>query len=465
MDLSDEIKIDEIKIDEMKIDEIKINEIKINEIKINEIKINEKRFEFMINFLDKLFKNSIDSIILENIAKYNHNIYYYVALMCDIKRKFTPNINRITIKLYRKALTYIKCELLEDKTNDNINENMNDKMSENMIDKTIDKTIEYEKRNICIYNLADLLETIGEFDEAKTLANELLRYDYDAHFILGSIASKEGHLDKAIEYLEKGIELGSKRGFKSLVNLYYRINDIEKAFNFCLFQAKHNEDETLKKWFNTKIIELIEKRSIIGRITKDEYREIYEAADISTLPLSIQYNVGDSFYEGKCVHRDRKEAEKIFQRLSYDYNDCDSQHMLAEIFRLDYYNNDEMKKRAHDMYVKSAHNGSYASCKYLLKQLKNNINNNYDEYDKLLKKAMSVINNPDQKNINLLSHLSTIEVNVVYLNKLLEHLQKVEAKLMEYELRPPIHGGQLYREAHDDFYKNIAIISFSKNYI
>lgn len=394
------------------------------------------------DFLDKIFKNSINPIILENIAKYNKYIYYYVALMCDTKRKFKPNINRITLNLYRKALPYITFDLNQ----------------MNQMKKV------REMRNICMYNIADLLETIGEFAEAKTFAQELLQYDNDAYFILGSIASKEGDLDKAIEYLEKGVELGIKRGLKTLLYLYHRIN-VEKAFNFCLFQAKHNDNETLKKWFNTKLLEYVEKRTVVGRISKDEYREIYEASDISTLQIPIQYNIGDSFYEGKCVRRDRKEAEKIFQRLSDDYNDCDSQHMLAEIYRLDYYNNAEMQKRAHDMYVKSAYNGSYASCKYLLKHLKNNLNehnsNKYDsiEYDKLLKKAMSVIDNVDQRNINILNNSSTIDVNVVYLSKLFKHLKETEEKLMEYELRPPIEGGQLYRESHDDFYKNIAIMS------
>lgn len=398
------------------------------------------------DFLDKIFKNSINPIILENIAKYNKYIYYYVALMCDKKRKFKPNINRITLNLYRKALPYITFDLDQMSDLDQIND----------LDRTNDLD---QMRNICMYNIADLLETIGEFAEAKTFAQELLQYDNDAYFILGSIASKEGDLDKAIEYLEKGVKLGIKRGLKTLLYLYHRIN-VEKAFNFCLFQAKHNDNETLKKWFNTKLLEYVEKRTVVGRISKDEYREIYEASDISTLQIPIQYNIGDSFYEGKCVRRDRKEAEKIFQRLSDDYNDCDSQHMLAEIYRLDYYNNTEMQKRAHDMYIKSAYNGSYASCKYLLKHLKNKSNEyNSIEYDKLLKKAMSVIDNVDQRNINLLNNSSTIDVNVVYLSKLFNHLKETEEKLMEYELRPPIEGGRLYRESHDDFYKNIAIMS------
>ncbi len=53
---------------------------------------------------------------------------------------------------------------------------------------------------------ADLLTTVGRYDEARTLADSLSELAY-RNFILGRIADAEGHPEEALALLEKGLEV------------------------------------------------------------------------------------------------------------------------------------------------------------------------------------------------------------------------------------------------------------------
>lgn len=413
----------------------------------------EQKIEKILQFLNILFLKKIEDRIVENVAIYDKNIYYYVGIICDKKRQ-----NDKGIEYYRKAVETIK-----------------------------DK----DKWLICIYNLCDLLILSFKSSEAIQLAPKLLPDDPDAYFLLGDASMRIGKTLEAIEYLKKGIEQGSSKCIKDLAIAYSTLKDnktenIRQCVDLCKLYIEKSEKLLSEKSLSEKLLseQSSSDSSSITKITSSikryyakileiydmylfnsidyiEYTTCYDKSDISILTSITQYNIGFSFY---IKMNDIKRAIDVFTKLISQYNDCDAKNMLAEI-----YEKQGDLQKAYDLYIESAigkngkNENSYASCSYLLRKMNLkpiDTDEDKEKYEKCLKSACAMHTHYNQKRINCLPDKNaTFPVRLDYLSDLFKKIDILQSQLNEYDLRPPLEGGRIYTNMKKNFDEKIKIIS------
>lgn len=301
-----------------------------------------------------------------------------------------------------------------------------------------------------IYNIAHIIrfqDRERAFKLFELVANPPVE-DVDAMCLLGSMYLYKD-FDKAIMWLTKGKDKGDAGCIDKLGDIYYfgRNANVNrpKAFDYYIEAAEMGHVPSIK------MVARYYREGYDGCVEQNDHKE---GEWLEKIPLKKMDNVTKFNFGWYCIRRNHelekeKKGLKIMYELVNDIKDKDAMYMIGECFRLGKADLDKDDNIALEWYCKSANAGDYAACIKIVDDSSGEIHLEYIE------KAIRIRN--DDKLEHRYSKLyplnKKISVETGALINILKRLDNANAKLEEYEMRPPLIGGKLFREARQRFNK------------
>lgn len=299
---------------------------------------------------------------------------------------------------------------------------------------------------LSIYNLADIIK-VTDRDRAIKLLESIIDEDNDALYNLGHLY-RFTEPDKTLQYWQKAIDNGDGLTMNTLGD-HYRFHyskvvkhDPVKAFEMYLKAA---ESGYVKAWI--KVSDCYMTGTGVGF---DEVKEIDSLLRVPEKDLDQihLYNLGYYNYKGLGkIQRDYIKAFRIFKHLDETFNDRDAQHCIGEYYEYGHGECKRDKVEAKKWYKKSADNKDIVACQKMV-----NFSDDDDEVFYYLEQLLTLrINDPKEAIRQHIPEYARLKYK--HLDKLYKELSELRIKCGEYDMRPPLIGGKLFREAQARFNK------------
>ena len=330
--------------------------------------------------------------------------------------------------------------------------------NENTATKYYELNIEHhgEDYKLSIYNLAHIFRW-KDTERCIKLCETIMDEDRDALFMLGSVYQFEDP-EKTLFYWNKCIEKGDGKTLCILAQCYTRTwkpfeHNPKKGFELYIKAA--TELDYKPAWMNISDC----YREGIG---VDANNALETDALLKVPPEMLdqthKFNLAINIYKGYGITRDYDKSLKMFHELDETFNDPDAQYMIGDAYR--YGKGVERNLAiAKEWFIKSANNKDILACHTLLQLLSTPVLSKTDDniedtvlYHKYFEKYLKLRQDkPWEIKRNKLEGKLTIEHQS--LDKMYCELLRLRKEVEEYELKPPLLGGRLFREARDRMVK------------
>lgn len=301
-----------------------------------------------------------------------------------------------------------------------------------------------ESYKLSTYNLAHILR-FKDRKRSKKLFKTIIPEDLDALYLLGSYY-QWSKPEKAMKYWNQAIEQGDARTLCELAKCYTRKYkpfeyNPDKALELYIKAAEELDYKKAYMYLSDFY------RSDIG-VIRDLEKEVGYLLKVpeEDLDQTHLFNLGLHLAKGHGgITRDYDKAMRIFRELDEKYNDKDAQYMIGELYRYGHgvkIDKEESKK----WFVKSAKQLDMVACKRLL-ETEDIEDDEYQEFFELLLKSRSKYYYEIEKNCMG----SSMKFKLQALDTMYQELTTLRKKVEEYELRPPLIGGELFRQARNRF--------------
>lgn len=312
--------------------------------------------------------------------------------------------------------------------------------------------------DISLYNLAHIYR-FSDPEKAKTLLLRIKNKDADAIWLLANICIEQKNMDEGLKWIQEGVDKGDNACLHNMANIYYygyheTPIDYDKAFEYYERSATNG--------YIPSIIAVVRYYcNGIGSIKKNCVKETewIEKIPFEKLTPINKFNLAFEYIKGRCGVDKVQKGYDIMMELVNEHDDADAMYMLGEYYAL---RKGSKSKESIEWYKKGAEHGDYDSCIKLMSLTTS------DEHYYYLKKAFTIRNTwkyegecdasdnrsgggGDISVNNLMSNVypktKLLNVEAGALCKLFEELLEAQKKVEEYEMRPPLIGGKLFREA------------------
>ena len=293
-----------------------------------------------------------------------------------------------------------------------------------------------------VFNIAHILRYTNRERSLQLL--KTIVDDDDVLCLLGNMYRLTDH-NEALMWYNKGRDKGHPPCICGIGEMYYSgigVNkDLSKAYNYFI--------EAAKMLYYPAINRVIHYyRKGIGGVEKSEDKQAEWLEKIPKKHLSNvqKYNLGWYYIKKSNNIEKKQKGLQIMRELIDDYEDHDAMYLIGEN-----YEKEKNSEFATKWYKRSAELGDYDSCVKMI------ICTTGEEHLKYLKKAIRKRNEKDWGSDvfphPLYSDENKLNVEVGALKNIIKDLDKALIKIEQYEMRPPIIGGKLFREARERFNK------------
>jgi len=300
--------------------------------------------------------------------------------------------------------------------------------------------------NTSVYNIAHIIR-LKDRDRAIKLFESIADKDVDAIYMLGFL-HKCVDVNKAIEWYQKGVDLNDKSCMYALGEIYYygyRVpQDYDKAYPYYLSAANLGHYNSIYKIASYH-------RGGLGSIPQNDAKdaEWLEKVPYEMLDPIQKYNLG-WYYIRKLQYTNKElhvKGLKMMGELVEQHNDPDAMYMIGECYKSGKCGLVRNEDIAIEWYKKAADLNDYDACVMMM-----NMMHTEDHY-KYLCKAMQIRTNEYWVNRNRPEYNNNkkVSVEVGAIEKMYKELQDAKDRLEEYDMRPPLIGGKLFREAQERF--------------
>lgn len=294
---------------------------------------------------------------------------------------------------------------------------------------------------LSIYNVAHMLR-FQDRERSIKMFESISDTDIDAVYCLGS-AYRYSDSEKAVEWFEKAIEREDVASMNALANMYYYgSKDYEKALQYYMMAADKGHIASILSLANFY-------RHGYAGLPQSEYKEFEWIMKVpyDQLPHVSKFNLGWYYiFRHRNQLATQSKGLKIMRDLVEQINDKDAMYMIGECYAKGYGGLDINDVIAKEWYKKSADNNDYDACVKLMAILTDE-----DERYNYFCKALKILTDKNFTFKEDHSNTKSLSIDLSLLKRLYNELSDVTKKLEDYEMRPPLIGGRLFREARERF--------------
>lgn len=322
---------------------------------------------------------------------------------------------------------------------------------------------------VSTYNLAHILRQCGDKDEALALLQQIEAEDMDAVLLMAQIYAYRDK-EKCLEYFDRVIDAAEphvrSKALLSLAN-YYRMSysklgqDAMKSFTLteravAELDSQVKDNEAVSAVWAKACMQLADlyHKGFGTPVDMHKSTATLLKVPVEQLDITSKYNLATWYYRGKgCIRRDVAKALDLFFALDQESGDADAQYMIGDSF--EHGQNPEHTKNltlAKQWYQKSADNGQVGAIKRLMGMVET-----AEERAQLLEKLLEHRRRyPRSFESEFPNNHKTITVDYDVLDLLTRELVETRRQVEEYQLRPPLIGGELYRKTAQLYQKHAA---------
>ena len=302
------------------------------------------------------------------------------------------------------------------------------------------------------YNIAHMLR-FKEKERSISLFESIASRDLDAVWMLGTLLTNSDR-DKAIEWFTNGKERGDIRCIHSLGDLYYYrypndLRDYKEAFNYYLESAEKGHTPSIQR------VSFYYREGLIG-LPKSEQLEAEWLEKIPPEKLSQvnKYNLG--WYYLKRCYEVEKQAKglKMMYELVDEYQDEDAMYNIGYAYqhgKADINKSVENVEIAKEWYIKGIQAQDYDCCIEMVKLTTG------DEQTEYIKKGIRIRNDKNWKKRyhKEYTNKQKVTVEVGTLKSIIAELDEAVEQVKQYDMRPPLIGGRIFRDAMARFNRTV----------
>jgi TPR repeat protein len=298
---------------------------------------------------------------------------------------------------------------------------------------------------ISIYNIAHILRNKDK-KRAIQLFESIADDDLDAIYMLGSL-----HELSNWEVCDKWWELGAEKGDGQCLNkmgekYLYGHRGAEKD----AYKALECFEKAAAKKCNKAYVNMSKYyQNGYANFNVDPHKEAewLEKIPYNKLGQVHKFNLGWYYLEKTFSIEKQNKGIKMMNELVDEYDDFDAMFMIGKAHAKgwgDYKINEEEGVK---WYKRAAEAGDYVACIELLRYTTG------EEHLMYLKRGMRIRNDRywEYRGRSEFPEYKKFSVEVYSLLKIIQELDQALKQIEEYELRPPLIGGRLFREARDRF--------------